>query len=144
MGSVSEYGTVKVTRLMDVEKYSHVQHLVSNVTSRLAAGKDSFDALRACFPAGTVSGAPKIRAMEIIDELEPFRRGPYAGVVGYFDFTGNANFAINIRTIFTKNGKAYVQAGAGIVADSVAENEFLETENKMGAMVRALEVGTYG
>jgi anthranilate synthase component 1 len=144
MGSVSEYGSVKVTELMGVEKYSHVQHLVSNVVSRLRDDKDGFDALRACFPAGTVSGAPKIRAMEIIDELEPDRRGPYAGVVGYFDFSGNSNFAINIRTIFTKGDKAYVQAGAGIVADSIPENEFIETENKMGAMIRALEVGTYG
>jgi anthranilate synthase component 1 len=144
MGSVSEYGSVKVTELMGVEKYSHVQHLVSNVVSRLSPDKDGFDALRACFPAGTVSGAPKIRAMEIIDELEPHRRGPYAGVTGYFDFSGNCNFAINIRTIFTTGGKAYVQAGAGIVADSVPENEFIETENKMGAMIRALEVGSYG
>jgi anthranilate synthase component 1 len=144
MGSVSEYGSVKVTELMGVEKYSHVQHLVSNVVSKLSDDKDGFDALRACFPAGTVSGAPKIRAMEIIDELEPERRGPYAGVVGYFDFSGNSNFAINIRTIFTQGNKAYVQAGAGIVADSVPEKEFIETENKMGAMIRALEVGTYG
>jgi len=144
MGSVSEYGSVKVTELMGVEKYSHVQHLVSNVVSRLRPDRDAFDALRACFPAGTVSGAPKIRAMEIIDELEPVRRGPYAGVAGYFDFSGSANFAINIRTIFTRGGIACVQAGAGIVADSDPDREYLETENKMGAMVRALEVGTYG
>lgn len=144
MGRVSEYGSVKVTELMGVEKYSHVQHIVSNVVSKLDDHHDSFDALRACFPAGTVSGAPKIRAMEIIDELEPVRRGPYAGVAGYFDFGGNCNFAINIRTIFTKGNKAYIQAGAGIVADSDPDREFIETENKMGAMLRALEVGTYG
>ena len=138
MGRVSEYGSVKVDELMGCEKYSHVQHIVSNVTSKLRKDRDCFDALRSCFPAGTVSGAPKIRAMEIIEELEMTRRGPYAGAVGYFDFCGNMDFAITIRSIFTKGNKAYLQAGAGIVADSVPENEFIETENKMGAMMSVL------
>lgn len=138
MGRVSEYGSVKVDELMGIEKYSHVQHIVSNVTSRLRKDKDCFDALKSCFPAGTVTGAPKIRAMEIIEELEKCRRGPYAGVVGYFDFSGNMDFAITIRTIFTKGNKVYTQAGAGIVADSIPEREFFETENKMDAMIKAL------
>jgi anthranilate synthase component 1 len=141
MGRVSEYGSVKVDELMGIEKYSHVQHIVSNVTSKLRKDMDCFDALKSCFPAGTVSGAPKIRAMEIIEELEPVRRGPYAGVVGYFDFCGNMDFAITIRTAFTKKNKAYLQAGAGIVLDSVPEKEYIETENKMGAMIKALEGG---
>ncbi len=140
MGRVSEYGTVKVNELMGVEKYSHVQHMVSNVTANLKKGKDCFDVFKACFPAGTVTGAPKIRAMEIIDELERERRGPYGGAVGYFDFSGNMEFAINIRSIFTKGTHAYVQAGAGIVDDSVPEKEYLETENKMRAMIESLEV----
>jgi anthranilate synthase component 1 len=139
MGRVSKYGSVKVDELMGIEKYSHVQHIVSNVTSELCEDMDCFDALRSCFPAGTVSGAPKIRAMEIIEELEKQRRGPYAGVVGYFDFSGNMDFAITIRTIFTKGEIAYVQAGAGIVSDSMAENEFQETENKMMAMLSVLK-----
>jgi len=141
MGRVSEYGSVKVDELMGVEKYSHVQHLVSNVSSKLRKDADCFDALKSCFPAGTVSGAPKIRAMEIIEELEKHKRGPYAGAVGYFDFSGNMNFAISIRTIFTKGNKAFTQAGAGIVADSVPEREFVETENKMEAMLKALRRG---
>ncbi|MFO8109092.1 MAG: anthranilate synthase component I family protein [Thermoplasmata archaeon] len=140
MGKVSEYGSVKVDELMGVEKYSHVQHMVSNVTANLRKDKDCFDVFKACFPAGTVTGAPKIRAMEIIDELEVERRGPYGGAVGYFDFSGNMEFAITIRSIFTKDDVAYVQAGAGIVEDSVAEKEFMETENKMRAMIKALEV----
>ncbi len=144
MGRVSDYGSVKVTQLMDVEKYSHVQHIVSTVTSKLRKDTDAFDALEACFPAGTVSGAPKIRAMELLDELEPERRGPYAGVVGYFDFNGNMNFAINIRTIFTSDSKAYIQAGAGIVMDSDPEREYQETMNKMGAMVKAIGGGVDG
>lgn len=139
MGRVSEYGSVKVDELMGVEKYSHVQHIVSNITSKLRKDRDCFDALKSCFPAGTVSGAPKIRAMEIIEELEKCRRGPYAGAVGYFDFSGNMDFAITIRSIFTRRNKAYVQAGAGIVADSVPEQEFFETESKMGAMLNALK-----
>ncbi|MCK4883979.1 MAG: anthranilate synthase component I family protein, partial [Candidatus Diapherotrites archaeon] len=138
MGRVSEPGSVKVTELMGVEKYSHVQHIVSNVESKLKLGKDSFDALKACFPAGTVSGSPKIRAMEIIDSLEKTQRGPYSGVTGYFCFSGNMDFAINIRTIFTKGNKAFLQAGAGIVADSIAENEYVETKNKMQVLVEAL------
>lgn len=142
MGKVSEYGSVKVDELMGIEKYSHVQHIVSNVTSTLREDRDCFDALKSCFPAGTVSGAPKIRAMEIIEELEPVRRGPYAGAVGYFDFSGNMDFAITIRTVFTKNNKAYLQAGAGIVLDSIPEKEFIETENKMGAMINALKGGS--
>lgn len=139
MGKVSRYGTVKVNQLMGVEKYSHVQHLVSTVTSNLKKDMDCFDVFKACFPAGTVSGAPKIRAMEIIDELEEERRGPYAGAVGYFDFSGNMEFAITIRSIFTKDDVAYVQAGAGIVDDSIPEKEFIETEDKMDAMIRSLE-----
>jgi len=139
MGRVSKWGTVRVDELMGVEKYSHVQHIVSNITSTLRKDMDCFNALKSCFPAGTVSGAPKIRAMEIIEELEKSRRGPYAGVVGYFDFSGNMDFAISIRTIFTKKNRAYIQAGAGIVADSIPEKEFYETENKMGAMIKALK-----
>lgn len=138
MGRVSKFGTVKVNELMSVEKYSHVQHIVSNVESELAAGKDSFDALRSCFPAGTVTGAPKVRAMEIISKLERCPRGPYAGSVGYFDFTGDMDFAITIRSIVVQGNKASIQAGAGIVADSVPEREFVETEHKMGAMIAAL------
>lgn len=138
MGRVSNYGSVKVDKLMGIEKYSHVQHIVSNVTSRLREDNDCFDAFKSCFPAGTVSGAPKIRAMEIIEELERCRRGPYAGAVGYFDFSGNMDFAITIRTIFTKANKAYTQAGAGTVADSVPEREFFETKSKMNAMLNAL------
>ncbi|HDP97189.1 MAG TPA: anthranilate synthase component I family protein [Euryarchaeota archaeon] len=138
MGKVSKYGTVKVTELMTIEKYSHVQHIVSNVDSEIDGRYDAFDALKACFPAGTVTGAPKIRAMEIISEIEPDPRGPYAGSVGYFDFTGNMDFAITIRSIVVNGNKASLQAGAGIVADSVPEREFMETEHKMGAMLQAL------
>jgi len=138
MGRVSRFGSVKVTELMSVEKYSHVQHIVSNIESVIKPDSDSFDALRACFPAGTVTGAPKIRAMEIIGELEQVPRGPYGGAVGYFDFTGNMDFAIAIRSIVVSGSKASIQAGAGIVADSVPEKEFMETEHKMGAMLRAL------
>jgi len=138
MGRVSKIGTVKVTELMDVEKFSHVQHIVSNIESELRQDRDSFDALRACFPAGTVTGAPKIRAMEIISELERSPRGPYGGAVGYFDFTGNMDFAITIRSIVVSGNKATIQAGAGIVADSVPEREFVETEHKMGATLKAI------
>jgi len=138
MGRVSTFGTVKVNELMSVEKYSHVQHIVSNVESELAKGKDGFDALRSCFPAGTVTGAPKVRAMQIISELERCPRGPYAGSVGYFDFTGDMDFAITIRSIVVQGSRASVQAGAGIVADSVPEKEYAETEHKMGAMIAAL------
>ncbi len=138
MGRVSKFGTVKVTELMSVEKFSHVQHIVSNIESELRSDCDGFDALRSCFPAGTVTGAPKIRAMEIIGELERSPRGPYGGAVGYFDFTGNMDFAITIRSIVVSGNRASLQAGAGIVADSVPEREFAETEHKMGAMLQAI------
>jgi len=139
IGRVSEPGTVEVTQLMDVERYSHVMHLVSHVQGRLRAGLSQFDALRAGFPAGTVSGAPKIRAMEIIAELEPDKRGPYAGAVGYFDFSGNLDTAIAIRTIVITNGIAYIQAGAGIVADSIPEREYQECLSKAQALLTAIE-----
>ena len=138
MGRVSRFGTVKVNDLMSVEKYSHVQHIVSNVESQISKDRDGFDALQACFPAGTVSGAPKIRAMEIISELEAAPRGPYAGAVGYFDFTGNMDFCITIRSIVVSGNRASVQAGAGIVADSIPQREYAETEHKMGAMLEAI------
>jgi anthranilate synthase component 1 len=140
VGRVSRYGTVDVTDLMSVERYSHVMHIVSNVRGRLDDGRDAFDVLRACFPAGTVTGAPKIRAMEIIDELEPVSRGPYAGAVGYIGYSGNMDTAITIRTFVMANDRAYLQAGAGIVADSVPEREYLETVSKAKALVRALEI----
>jgi len=138
VGRISEPGTVQVTQFMDVERYSHVMHLVSHVQGKLRKGLTQFDALRACFPAGTVSGAPKIRAMEIIAALEPDKRGPYAGAVGYFDFNGNIDTAIAIRTIIIKDSTAYMQAGAGIVADSVPENEYRECLNKAQAMLAAI------
>jgi len=138
VGRISEPGTVKVTQFMDIERYSHVMHLVSHVQGKLRKGLTQFDALRACFPAGTVSGAPKIRAMEIIAGLEPDKRGPYAGAVGYLDFSGNIDTAIAIRTIIIKDGVAYVQAGAGIVADSVPDKEYQECLNKMQAMLTAI------
>jgi anthranilate synthase component 1 len=138
VGRISEPGSVEVTQFMDVERYSHVMHLVSHVQGKLRKGLTQFDALRACFPAGTVSGAPKIRAMEIIAELEPDKRGPYAGAVGYFDFSGNIDTAIAIRTIIIKDSVAYVQAGAGIVADSVPSKEYQECLNKMQAMLTAI------
>lgn len=139
MGRVSRTGSVKVTDLMSVEKYSHVQHIVSNIESEISPNCDAFDALKSCFPAGTVTGAPKIRAMQIISELEPQPRGPYAGAVGYFDFTGNMDFAITIRSIVVSGNQATIQAGAGIVADSVPDREFKETEHKMGATLQALK-----
>jgi anthranilate synthase component 1 len=139
IGRVSEPGTVQVSQLMDVERYSHVMHLVSHVSGRLRSGMTPYDALRACFPAGTVSGAPKIRAMEIIAELEPEQRGPYAGAVGYFDLSGNLDTAITIRTIVMKDGVAHVQAGGGIVFDSVPEREYQESVNKAQALMRAIE-----
>jgi anthranilate synthase component 1 len=124
---------------MDVERYSHVMHLVSHVTGRLRSGLTPYDALRACFPAGTVSGAPKIRAMEIIAELEQDRRGPYSGAVGYFDLSGNLDTAITIRTMVMKDGVAHVQSGGGIVYDSDPAAEYAETQNKAMAMMRAIE-----
>jgi anthranilate synthase component 1 len=144
VGRVAAYGSVEVDELMTVERYSHVMHLVSNVSGRLAEGCSAFDALTACFPAGTVSGAPKVRAMEIIAELERTRRGPYAGVVGYFDFSGNLDTCITIRTIVAARGRAYVQAGAGIVADSVPEVEAQETKNKAEALLRAAAASPLG
>jgi anthranilate synthase component 1 len=144
VGRVAERGSVHVDSFMHVERYSHVMHIVSNVTGRLDPSKTSFDVLRACFPAGTVSGAPKIRAMEIIDELEPTRRGPYAGAVGYFSFSGNMDMCINIRTVVLKKHQAYIQAGAGIVADSNPEHEYEETCNKARAMMKAVELAEQG
>ncbi len=138
IGRIALPGTVKVTELMAVEKYSHVMHLVSHVVGRLRPELSSYDALRANFPAGTVTGAPKIRAMEIIAELESDRRGPYAGAVGYFDFSGNLDSAITIRTIVMRDGMAYAQAAGGIVYDSVPELEYMESGNKARAMLRAI------
>jgi len=140
LGRVCKPASVKVTDFMGIEKYSHVQHIVSNVEGVLRDGHDSYGTLKACFPAGTVSGAPKVKAMEIIDNLENTRRGIYAGGIGYFSFTGNMDTAIAIRTLLFKGKKAYVQAGAGIVADSVPEKEFEETENKGRGMIRAIEL----
>jgi anthranilate synthase component 1 len=139
IGRVSEPGTVEVSDLMDVERYSHVMHLVTHVQGKLRHDLDAFDALRACFPAGTVSGAPKIRAMEIIAELEPEKRGPYAGAVGYFSFSGNMDMAIAIRTMVATKGTAYVQAGCGIVYDSIPEREYQETMSKAQALLKAIE-----
>ncbi|NQT30490.1 MAG: anthranilate synthase component I [Candidatus Saganbacteria bacterium] len=140
LGRVCDYGTVKVTEEMIIEKYSHVMHIVSNVTGKLKKGKDAVDLLAATFPAGTVSGAPKVRAMEIIDELENVKRGPYAGCIGYFGFSGELDTCITIRTIVFKGKKAYIQAGAGIVADSDPLEEYKETLNKARAMLSAIEL----
>ncbi|MDP4090859.1 MAG: anthranilate synthase component I family protein, partial [Bacillota bacterium] len=134
IGKVSRFGTVKVERFMEIDCYSHVMHMVSTVSGELQENLDCFDALRSCFPAGTVSGAPKIRAMEIIDELEQTRRGIYAGAVGYFSFNGDMDTCIAIRTIVFKGNRAYIQAGAGIVYDSQKDKEYEETLNKLGAM----------
>lgn len=144
VGRVSEPGSVHLSELMVIERYSHVMHIVSNVRGRLAQGRDAYDVIRACFPAGTVSGAPKIRAMEIIEELEPTRRGPYAGAVGYFGFSGNMDTCITIRTLVVKGGKAYIQAGGGVVADSDPGLEYQETVNKAKAMLRAVEMAEEG
>ncbi len=143
-GRVCQVGSVKVTENMTVERYSHVMHIVSNVEGRLKPGLNAMDVLRATFPAGTVSGAPKIRAMEIIDELEPSKRGVYAGAVGYVGFNGDMDVAIAIRTAVVKDKTLYVQAGAGIVADSVPENEWQETRNKARAVLRAAELAQAG
>jgi anthranilate synthase component 1 len=140
VGRVAHYGTVQLSDVMVIERYSHVMHITSNVSGRLAEGKDAFDALRSCLPAGTVSGAPKVRAMQIIDEIEPHRRGPYAGAVGYFDFSGNMDTCIALRTIVIHNGTAYIQAGAGIVADSDPQREYQETLNKARGLLRAIEI----
>jgi len=128
---------VKVTEFMRVEKYSHVQHLVSNVVGELSPGRDAFDAFKATFPAGTVTGAPKVRAMEIIEELEGTQRGIYAGAVGSFSYIGDMDFAIAIRTLIAERGRGYVQVGAGVVADSVGWKEHYETKNKAKALLRA-------
>ena len=144
LGRVCEYGTVRVPTYMTLERYSHVMHLVSVVDGMLAEDRDRLDALVACFPAGTVSGAPKVRAMQIIQALEPSRRGLYAGAVGYLDFAGNLDFCIAIRTVLLENGRAQVQAGAGIVADSNPTAEFEETRDKARAMIRALELAQAG
>ena len=144
VGKVAKFGTVRVDDFMATEKYSHVQHIVSNVVGDLADDKDAVDVLAATFPAGTVSGAPKTRAMQIIEELEGRRRGLYAGCVGYLSFSGNMDMAIAIRTILLKDGKAYVQAGAGIVMDSDPAREYVEAMNKGAAMIRALETAAAG
>jgi len=140
VGRVAEYGTVRLDDVMTIERYSHVMHITSNVSGQLRPGMTALDALQACLPAGTVSGAPKVRAMEIIDEVEPCRRGPYAGAVGYVDFNGNMDTCIALRPIVVHDDKAYVQAGAGIVADSVPENEWQETLNKARGLLAAIEL----
>ncbi len=141
VGSVSEYDSVTIDEKMVIEKYSHVMHITSSVSGKLRSDKNAFDGLRACLPAGTLSGAPKVRAMQIIDELEQTRRGPYGGAVGHINFFGDINTCITIRTIVLKNGKdAYIQAGAGIVADSIPEMEYQETLNKAKGLLRAIEV----
>jgi anthranilate synthase component 1 len=140
LGRVARVGSVQTPELMIVERYSHVLHLVTGVTAKLRSGKNAFDVLRATFPAGTVSGAPKVRAMEIIAQLERFDRGPYAGAVGYFSFSGNLDTCITIRTILVKDGYAYIQAGAGIVADSRPDREYQETLNKARGMLKAIEL----
>ena len=139
LGRVCSFGSVRVSEFMSIEKYSHVMHIVSNVTGKLKKNKDAIDALISCFPAGTVSGAPKIRAMEIIDELEQTRRGPYAGAIGYFSFSGNLDSCIIIRTIIIKNNFLYIQAGAGIVSDSKPKKEYTETVNKAKALLEAVK-----
>ena len=144
VGRVAKTATVNVNELMVIEKYSHVMHIVSNVQGVLDDDKDNFDVLKACFPAGTVSGAPKVRAMEIIEDLEPARRGPYAGAVGYFSFSGNMDFCITIRTVTIKDRTIYIQVGAGIVADSEPDKEWSETVNKAKAMMKALEMAKDG
>ncbi len=141
LGRVSEYGSVKVPELMTVERYSHVMHLVSQVEGRLARGKDALDVLAAVFPGGTITGAPKIRTMEIIEELEPTRRGPYTGSLGWIDYSGNMEFNIIIRTIAMRDGVCRIQAGAGIVIDSVPEREFYESLNKAKALWKAVQYG---
>ncbi|HOW56601.1 MAG TPA: anthranilate synthase component I family protein, partial [Smithellaceae bacterium] len=144
LGRVAQSGSVQVNQYMVVEKYSHVMHLVSNVRAELAKGKDAFDVMAATFPAGTLTGAPKIRAMEIIDELEPIQRGTYGGAVGYFSFSGNMDFCITIRTMLLKEGKLYIQAGAGIVYDSVPEKEHQESLNKARGLLQAAQLAASG
>lgn len=144
LGRVSKYGTVRVEELMFIERYSHVMHLVSSLRGELREGVDRLETLMACFPAGTVSGAPKVRAMEIIDELEPTRRGVYSGAVLYLDFSNNLDSCIAIRTLVVKGNKGYIQAGGGVVADSVPENEYQETVNKSKALLRAIQLAQRG
>ena len=144
VGRVAKAGTVTLNPFMTVERYSHVMHIVSQVSGELEAPRTIYDVMKACFPAGTVSGAPKIRAMQIIEELEPTHRGPYAGAVGYFSFSGNMDTCINIRTVVIKDQKAFIQAGAGIVADSDPTREYEETCNKAGAMMRGIEMAEKG
>jgi anthranilate synthase component 1 len=139
IGKIAKFGSVHIPEFMKVHRYSHVQHIVSQVVGDLRDDSKCYDALKAVFPAGTVSGAPKVRAMEIIEELEPTKRGPYAGAVGYFSYNGNADFAITIRTLFADKDKAYIQVGAGIVADSVPEREWFETDHKAEALMKALK-----
>jgi anthranilate synthase component 1 len=140
VGRVSRFGSVHVPEFMRIHQYSHVQHIVSRVVGTLREECDCYDALEAVFPAGTVSGAPKIRAMEIIEESEPTRRGPYAGAVGYFSYNGNSDFAITIRTLLVDGNKGFIQSGGGIVADSIPEREWFETEHKARALMKALEL----
>lgn len=140
VGRVARFRSVEVTDVMAIERYSHVMHITTNVSGQLAEGKNAFDALRACLPAGTVSGAPKVRAMQIIDEMESTRRGPYAGAVGYIDYGGNMDTCIALRTIVVQGNKAYVQAGAGIVADSQPAAEYQETLNKARGPLKAIEI----
>ena len=139
IGKVCDYGTVKVKELMEIKRFSHVQHMVTHVVGKLNEKYDMYDAFEAVFPAGTVSGAPKVRAMEVIQELEPTERGTYAGAIGYFSFNGCCDFAIAIRSIFAEDSIGFVQAGAGIVFDSIAENELKETKHKANAMITALK-----
>jgi len=144
LGRVCRSGSVEVSELMVIERYSHVMHIVSNVRGELLGDRDAFDLVRATFPAGTLSGAPKIRAMQIIDELEPLRRGVYGGAVGYISYSGNMDLAIAIRTLVVKDGKVHLQAGAGIVADSDPTAEWQETVNKAMAARRAIEIAEQG
>ena len=144
VGRVAQFQTVALDPFMTIERYSHVMHIVSNITGTLLADHTAYDVMKACFPAGTVSGAPKIRAMQIIEELEPTQRGPYAGAVGYFSFSGNMDTCINIRTIVIKGNQAFIQAGAGIVADSDPTKEYEETCNKARAMMRGIEMAEQG
>ena len=139
IAGVAKPGTVKVTQKMEIEKYSHIMHIVSNVVGKLDKKYDQFDAMRAAFPAGTVSGAPKVRAMQLISELEPEKRGPYSGGVGYFSYNGNMDTCIAIRTLILKDKTVYLQAGGGIVADSIIENEYQETLHKMQALIGAID-----
>jgi anthranilate synthase component 1 len=144
LGRIARTGSVQVNQLMVVERYSHVMHLVSHIQAQLASDSDCFDVLKATFPAGTLTGAPKVRAMEIIDEIEPSQRGPYGGAVGYFSFTGNMDFCITIRTMMIKDGQIFIQVGAGIVADSDPHAEYQETWNKAEGMMQAIRLASSG